>query len=107
MVMVLNRFNPLRRIGLETDQVSVLSDLCHCQTEAYAEARKVLIQGLGVVPLDYVIRATRAGCCPAYLRTKLEGSLPKGYNDHPVPPADAVYYLLALFAGDGIVALLL
>ncbi|MED6194906.1 hypothetical protein PIB30_032934 [Stylosanthes scabra] len=30
--MALDRFNPLRRIGLATDQVSVLSDLCHCQT---------------------------------------------------------------------------
>ncbi|MED6130489.1 hypothetical protein PIB30_001577 [Stylosanthes scabra] len=29
--MALDRFNPLRRIGLATDQVSVLSDLCHCQ----------------------------------------------------------------------------
>ncbi|MED6142750.1 hypothetical protein PIB30_000312 [Stylosanthes scabra] len=31
--MVLDRFNSLRRIGLATDQVSVLSGLCHCQTE--------------------------------------------------------------------------
>ncbi|MED6187223.1 hypothetical protein PIB30_074420 [Stylosanthes scabra] len=30
--MALDRFNPLRRIGLATDQVSVLSDLSHCQT---------------------------------------------------------------------------
>ncbi|MED6109285.1 hypothetical protein PIB30_031945 [Stylosanthes scabra] len=55
--MVLDRFNPLKWIGLATDQ--------------------------------------------------LEDSLPKGYNDHHVPPVDAVYYLLALFAGDGILTLLL
>ncbi|MED6108185.1 hypothetical protein PIB30_021131 [Stylosanthes scabra] len=30
--MALDRFNPLRRIGLATDQVSVLSELGHCQT---------------------------------------------------------------------------
>ncbi|MED6182619.1 hypothetical protein PIB30_030237 [Stylosanthes scabra] len=30
--MALDRFNPLRRIGLATNQVSVLLDLCHCQT---------------------------------------------------------------------------
>ncbi|MED6204175.1 hypothetical protein PIB30_006591 [Stylosanthes scabra] len=29
-----------------------------------------------------------------------------GCNDHPVPPVDAVSYLLALFAGDGILTLL-
>ncbi|MED6155028.1 hypothetical protein PIB30_001710 [Stylosanthes scabra] len=31
----------------------------------------------------------RAGCRPACLISKLEGSLPKGYNDHLVPPVDA------------------
>ncbi|MED6225521.1 hypothetical protein PIB30_094482, partial [Stylosanthes scabra] len=31
--MVLDRFNPLKWIGMATDQVSVLSDLCHCQTD--------------------------------------------------------------------------
>ncbi|MED6218197.1 hypothetical protein PIB30_024682 [Stylosanthes scabra] len=30
--MVLDRFNPLKWIGMATDQVSVLSDLCRCQT---------------------------------------------------------------------------
>ncbi|MED6187537.1 hypothetical protein PIB30_077389 [Stylosanthes scabra] len=30
--MVLDRFNPLKWIGMATDHVSVLSDLCHCQT---------------------------------------------------------------------------
>ncbi|MED6202688.1 hypothetical protein PIB30_108071, partial [Stylosanthes scabra] len=36
--MVLDRFNPLRRIGLATDQVSVLSDLGHCRPVGSAKS---------------------------------------------------------------------
>ncbi|MED6140210.1 hypothetical protein PIB30_090994 [Stylosanthes scabra] len=89
--MALDWFNPLRRIGLATDQVSVLSDLRH--------SKQRLMQGLGVVPFDYVIRATRAGYCPACLRTKLEGSLPKGCNDHPVPHCRCGSFVYALVTG--------
>ncbi|MED6113093.1 hypothetical protein PIB30_067751 [Stylosanthes scabra] len=78
--MVLDQFNPLKWIGLASIRYRFYRT-------------RVIVRPVGSTKL----RRPKAGCRPACLITKLEGSLSKGYNDHPVPPVDSLSELFRFF----------